>query len=139
MRLMNKIILTMVLALVVNSQLPLIQERLGGYGELSIKIVDARIDGNVLNADVEISLTNTKDFDYNVEDCVVRIYWDKEKTDLADRVNIGSIYIGAGDTWTDVISISLEGYDGQDFVYLTADATINTYPYHAEQKVRIGI
>ena len=139
MRLMNKIILTVVLALVVNSQLPLIQERLGGYGELSIKIVDARIDGNVLNADVEVSLTNEKDFDYNVENCVVRIYWDKQHTNLADRVNIGSIYIGAGDTWTDVISISLDGYDGQDYVFLTIDATINKFPYHAEQRIRIGV
>jgi len=135
----NKAMLVIVLALMVNSQLPSIQQRLGEYGTLDLKIVDAHVDDDVLNIDLDVSLKNTKDFGYDVENCVVAIYWDAEYTDLADRVNIGDTCIEAGETWHDTVPISLVNYDGQSKIYIVVDAVINGFDYHAEQSVRIGI
>lgn len=136
---LNKAMLVVVLALIVNSQLPSIQQRLGDYGTLDLKIVDAHVNDDVLNIDLDVSLKNTKDFDYDVENCVVNIYWDAEHTDLADRINIGDTCIEAGETWSDTVSLILVGYDGQSKIYMVIDAVVNGFEYHAEQSVRIGI
>ena len=135
----NKAMLMIVLALIVNSQLPSIQQRLGEYGTLDLKITDAHVDDDVLNIDLDVSLKNTKDFDYDVENCVVGIYWDKEYTDLADSINIDDTSIPAGETWSDAVSLSLVGYDGQSKIYIVIDAVINGFDYYAVQEVRIGI
>lgn len=139
----NKAMLMIVLALIVNSQLPSIQQRLGEYGTLDLKITDAHVDDDVLNIDLDVSLKNTKDFDYDVENCEVSIWWDDGDdgiySELADEVKIGDIYIGAGETWSDTISLSLQGYDGQSKIYIVVDAIINGFNYYAVQEVRIGI
>lgn len=135
----NKTITLVLLALLVNSQVPVIQERLGDYGTLNVKVVDAHVDDDVLNIDLDVSLKNTKDFDYDVENCMVNIYWDAEHTNLADGVNIGDTCIEAGGTWSDTVSLTLVGYDGQSKIYIVIDAVINGFSYHAEQSVRIGV
>lgn len=140
---LNKAMVVVVLALIVNSQLPSIQQRLGDYGTLDLKIVDAHVDDDVLNIDLDVSFKNTKDFDYDVENCVIGIWWDDGDdgvySDSADSVKIGDIFISAGETWSDTVSLSLEGYDGQNKIYVTIDAMINGFSYHAMQEVRIGI
>ena len=139
MKAINKAIMTLLIAIAISTQLPNLQSRMGDYAEVDIKVLDARIEGGTLYADVKVMITNIVDFDFKVADCIVKIYWDERHSQLADTVDIGALNIDAGETETLVKSLELRGYDGQDYVYLTIDASINKFPYHAEQKVRIGI
>jgi len=139
MKFINKAIMTLLIAIAISTQLPNLQSRMGDYAEVDIKVLDAWIEADILYADVKVMITNIVDFDFKVENCIVKIYWDEKHSKLADTVNIGDFNIRQGETETLVRSLELKGYDGQDYVYLTIDATINKFPYHAEQRIRIGV